>query len=126
MSIVVPSEDCPISEQLLFQIYDASKHRQPIPQLDLSGETKSMLALFCYRRGHLETAGLAIAATCEEPDLLVAGGALGAALFARSRNYHPPLAASCPSLKIAISTMPSVTTDEAEDSAVESEVEVVA
>ena len=31
MSMVIPGEDCPISEQLLFQIYDASKHRQPIP-----------------------------------------------------------------------------------------------
>jgi hypothetical protein len=112
MSIVIPGEDCPISEQLLFQIYDASKHRQPIPQLDLSGETRSMLALFCYRRGHLETAGLAIAATCEEPDLLLAGGALGAALFARSRNYHPPPAPSRPSLKIALSSVPSIAVDD--------------
>jgi hypothetical protein len=124
MSIAIAGDDCPISEQLLFQIYDASKHRQPIPQLDLSGETKSMLALFCYRRSHLETAGLAIAATCEEPDLLFAGGALGAALFARSRNYHPPPAASRPSLKIAISTRPSFTADD-EDLAAEGEVAAV-
>jgi hypothetical protein len=110
---------------LLFQIYDASKHRQPIPQLDLSGETKSMLALFCYRRGHLETAGLAIAATCEEPDLLLAGGALGAALFARSRNYHPPPAPSGTSLNIAISTTPAIAADEVENSAVEGELEAV-
>ena len=115
MSIAIPGEDCPISEQLLFQIYDASKHRQPIPQLDLSGETKSMLALFCYRRGHLESAGLAIAATCEEPDLVLAGGVLGAALFARSRNYHPPPVASRPSLKIAISSTPSITADDLDD-----------
>jgi hypothetical protein len=120
MSIAISGEDCPISEQLLFQIYDASKHRQPIPPLDLSGETKSILALFCYRRSHLETAGLAIAATCEEPDLLLAGGALGAALFARSRNYHLPPASSRPSLKIAISTTPA---DEVEDWAVEGKVE---
>jgi len=112
MSIVIPGEDCPISEQLLFQIYDASKHRQPIPQLDLSGETRSMLALFCYRRSHLENAGLAIAATCEEPDLLFAGGALGAALFARSRNYHPPPGPSRPSLKIALSSVPSIAVDD--------------
>jgi hypothetical protein len=125
MSIAIAGEDCPISEQLLFQIYDASKHRQPIPQLDLSGETKSMLALFCYRRSHLENAGLAIAATCEEPDLLFAGGALGAALFARSRNYHPPAAPSGPSLKIAISTTPSITADEVEDLAAEGEVAAV-
>ena len=125
MSMAIAGESCPISEQLLFQIYDASKHRQPIPQLDLSGETKSMLALFCYRRGHLETAGLAIASTCEEPDLLLAGGALGAALFARSRNYHPPPTPSRPSLQIAISTTPSITTDEAEDSAAENEVDAV-
>ena len=80
-----------------------------------------MLALFCYRRSHLEIAGLAIAATCEEPDLLLAGGALGAALFARSRNYHPPPAPSHPSLKIAISIAPSIAADEVEDLAVEAE-----
>ena len=121
MSMVIPGEDCPISEQLLFQIYDANKHRQPIPTLDVSAETRSMLALFCYRRSHLEIAGLAIAATCEEPDLLLAGGALGAALFARSRNYHPPPAPSHPSLKIAISIAPSIAADEVEDLAVEAE-----
>ena len=121
MSMAIAGESCPISEQLLFQIYDASKRHQPIPTLDVSAETRSMLALFCYRRSHLETAGLAIAATCEEPDLLVAGGALGAALFARSRNYHPPPPPSRPSLKIAISMAPS-TADEVEDESAEGEV----
>jgi hypothetical protein len=118
MSTTIANDDCPIPEQLLFQIYDASKRRQPIPTLDVSVETRSMLALFCYRRGHLETAGLAIAATCEEPDLLSAGGALGAALFARSRNYHPPPPRAGPSLNIAVS---SITAEDLDDSAVEVE-----
>ena len=100
-----------------FQIFDASKRGQPIPQLDLSAEVKSMLAVFCYRRSHLERAGLAIAATCEEPDLLSAGGALGGALFAKSRNYHPPPPPSGPSLKIAISASPSIAADDADDPA---------
>jgi hypothetical protein len=103
MSLAVSDDGCPIPERMLFQIYDASKRGHPIPQFDLPAETKSMLALFCYRRSHLESAGLAIAATCEEPDLLSAGGALGAVLFARSRKYHPPPAPSGLSLRIAIS-----------------------
>jgi hypothetical protein len=86
MSVAIVDDSCPISERLLFQIYDASKHKQPMPQLDLSGETKSMLALFCYRRSHLESAGLAIAATCDEEDLVEAGGLLGLTLFLKSRD----------------------------------------
>ena len=125
MLVSIGDDGCPIPEQVLLQIYDASKQGQPIPQLDLSAETRSMLALFCYRRKHLESAGLAIAATCEEPDLLTAGGALGRVLFARSRNYHPPRPRSGPSLKIAILASPSIAADDVEDSAAEGEVEAV-
>jgi hypothetical protein len=49
-----------------------------------------MLALFCYRRSHLHTLGLAIAASCHEDDLVRLGGRLGAALFARSREAPQP------------------------------------
>jgi hypothetical protein len=44
-----------------------------------------MLALYCYRRAHLQSIGLAIAATCEEADLAWLGAA-GTVLFSRSRE----------------------------------------
>jgi hypothetical protein len=89
MPLLSGDEACPISEQLLFQIYQASKRKQPILLSEMSPEVRSMVAVFCYRRSHLEEAGLAIAAMCDEPDHFLAAGNLGAALFARSREYRP-------------------------------------
>jgi hypothetical protein len=45
-----------------------------------------LLALFCYRRSHLASIGLAIAATCEKDELSWWGGNAGAVLFERSRE----------------------------------------
>jgi hypothetical protein len=49
-----------------------------------------MLALFCYHRSHLHSLGLAIAASCDEDDLVRLGGRVGATLFARSREAPQP------------------------------------
>ena len=45
--------------------------------------------MYCYRRAHLASIGLAIAATCEEDDLTAFGGNAGAVLFERSREAPP-------------------------------------
>jgi hypothetical protein len=45
-----------------------------------------MLALFCYRRSHLHSLALAIAASCSERDLVQLGGRVGATLYALSRE----------------------------------------
>jgi len=53
-------------------------------------ERRSSVALFCYRRSHLESAALAVAATCDEEDLVDIGGPLGRTLFLKSRNVPTP------------------------------------
>jgi hypothetical protein len=45
-----------------------------------------MLALFCYRRSHLHSLALAIAASCSERDLIQLGGRVGSTLYALSRE----------------------------------------
>src|SRR5262245_50369083 len=86
--MIVTSHDeiCPISEQLLFSLYDAVKRGLPVPVSDVPSERRSSVALFCYRRSHLERAALAVAATCDEDDLVDAGGPLGRTLFLKSRD----------------------------------------
>ena len=42
--------------------------------------------MYCYRRAHLASIGLAIAAICEKDELISSGGNTGAALFERSRE----------------------------------------
>src|SRR4051794_11886704 len=85
-SHVLGDEICPVREELLGELYSASKLDMPIVVTALAPDTRASLALFCYRRSHLRTMGLAIAAACDEDDLVRSGGMVGANLFARSRE----------------------------------------
>ena len=79
-------EDCPISESLLGDLYRASPERlHPLVE-SVPGQVRAMLAVYCFRRAHLGTLGLAIASTCERNELIRSGGQLGAVLFAQSRD----------------------------------------
>ena len=67
-----------------------------------------MLALFCYRRNHLHSLALSIAASCSERDLIQLGGRVGSTLYALSRE---PSARPAPSAygnrkPITLSTKP--------------------
>ena len=82
-----PEEEvCPISDELLGDLYRTDKHGLPGLVATVAPDVRAMLALFCYRRSHLHTMGLAIAATCDEDDLERSGGRVGTVLFARSRE----------------------------------------
>jgi hypothetical protein len=74
MIVTSYDEICPINEKLLFSLYDAAKRGLPVPVSDVPPERRSSVALFCYRRSHLEKAALAVAAICDEEDLVEAGG----------------------------------------------------
>jgi hypothetical protein len=77
---------CPVREELLGELYRASE--SGLPQLvdSVSSDVRAMLALFCYRRSHLHSLALSIAASCDERDLIQFGGRVGSTLFALSRN----------------------------------------
>lgn len=87
---VLGSDDvCPVPESIFGQLFRA--HEQGLPQLveTIPAATRAMLAMFCYRRAHLHALSLAIASTCDELDLIEAGGRPGAALYELSRNPEP-------------------------------------
>lgn len=79
-------DPCPVSDEMLGELYRASKDGLPALIATVSPEIRAALASYCYRRGHLQGVGLAIASTCDERDLVRWGGTAGAALFARSRE----------------------------------------
>ena len=82
----VEDEPCPVTDQMLGEIYRASAHGLNELIATVPSPARALLAVFCYRRAHLASIGLAIAATCEEDDLTSLGGNAGAMLFERSRK----------------------------------------
>jgi hypothetical protein len=79
-------ETCPVSDQALGELYRSSPHGIAELLATISPSARAMLALYCYRRAHLTSIGLAIAASCDEDDLTRSGGKAGAMLFLKSRE----------------------------------------
>jgi hypothetical protein len=80
------NDSCPVRDELLGEMYRASEHGLPRLVESVSSDVRAMLALFCYRRSHLHPLALAIAASCEERDLIHFGGRVGSTLYALSRQ----------------------------------------
>jgi hypothetical protein len=80
---------CPIRDELLGELCRANDLFVPGFVHSLAPEIRASLALFCYRRSHLHSMGLAIAASCDKDSLVRAGGSVGAFIFACSRDVAP-------------------------------------
>ena len=83
---LLEDEPCPVSDELLGALYRANAHGLNELVATVSPKARAMLAVYCYRRAHLSSIGLAIAATCEQDDLTSFGGNAGEVLFDRSRE----------------------------------------
>jgi hypothetical protein len=83
-------EVCPVRDELLGELYSASKLGLPALVASVPPRVRAMLALFCYHRSHLHSMGLAIAASCDEDDLVRFGGRVGSTLFTRSQQASQP------------------------------------
>jgi hypothetical protein len=83
---LLEDEVCPVPDEMLGAMYRASAHGLNELIDTISPTTRALLAMYCYRRAHLASIGLAIAATCDKDDLNWLGGNVGAVLFERSRE----------------------------------------
>ena len=102
------SDFCPVRDELLGEMYRANESGLPRLVETVAPDVRAMLALFCYRRSHLHSLAIAIAASCNERDLIESGGRVGSTLYALSREG---LAKASPSLSsgrkpITLSTKP--------------------
>src|SRR3979411_2422743 len=77
---------CPVREDLLGEMYRANENGHPRLVESVSSDVRAMLALFCYRRSHLHSLALTIAASCSERELIELGGRVGSTLYALSRE----------------------------------------
>ena len=80
---------CPVRDELLGELCRANDVFVPGFVYTLAPDIRALLALFCYRRSHLHSIGLAIAASCDKDSLVWAGGSVGAFVFACSREASP-------------------------------------
>jgi hypothetical protein len=102
------SDFCPVRDELLGEMYRASASGLPRLVESVAPEVRARLALFCYRRSHLHSLAVAIAASCTERELVGAGDRVGSTLYALSREGP---AKAAPSLSggrkpITLSTKP--------------------
>src|SRR6202046_5887914 len=77
---------CPVRDELLGEMYRANENGLPKLVESVSPDVRAMLALFCYRRSHLYSLALAIAASCSEQELVQVGGRVGSTLYGLSRE----------------------------------------
>jgi len=84
---MLPQEEaCPVPDSLLGDLYRASPEGLHSLVESVPPRVRAMLAIYCYRRGHMTSLGLSIAATCEKADMIEAGGQFGAVIFEQSRQ----------------------------------------
>ncbi len=84
--VLLEDEPCPVPDETLGEMYRASANGLREIIATVTPAARALLAVYCYRRAHLASIGLAIAATCEKDELTWYGGNTGAALFERSRE----------------------------------------
>jgi hypothetical protein len=77
---------CPVRDELLGEMYRANGNGLSRLVESVASDVRAMLALFCYRRSHLHSLALSIAATCSEHELTQLGGRVGTTLYALSRE----------------------------------------
>ena len=114
---------CPVRDELLGEMYRASENGLPQLVESVSSDVRAMLALFCYRRSHLHSLALSIAASCSERDLIQLGGRVGSTLYALSRETPATRATPSSSSRkpITLSTKPLSTFSPIEDEVDEEE-----
>jgi hypothetical protein len=83
---LLEDEPCPVPDEMLGKMYRSSSHGLNELIATVPPTARALLAIYCYRRAHLASIGLTIAATCEKDDLASSGGNVGAVLFERSRE----------------------------------------
>jgi hypothetical protein len=100
------SDRCPVREELLGEMYRANEHGLARLVESVSSDVRAELALFCYRRSHLHSLALAVAASCSEGELVQLGGRVGSSLYAQSRESAQPQPSLAGRKSITLSTMP--------------------
>jgi hypothetical protein len=86
--VLLAEELCSTPEELLRRLSLSPPQRVAEFVETIPAETRSSLALYCYRRPSLRSLGLAIAETCSEDDLWWSGGNIGMELASKAKEWR--------------------------------------
>lgn len=80
-----PDPECPVSLELLGQVYRADDYDLPELLASIPAPTRARLAAYLYGKSHMHQLGLRVARACEREDLVGAVGEIGAVIHGQSR-----------------------------------------
>lgn len=79
-------ESCPVSDDLLKRLLDATLNAVTDVGSQLSEQQRAALAVFCYRRAHFRRLGLTLAAQCSQHALVTEAGHAGELIFRQATS----------------------------------------
>ena len=80
-----PDPECPVSLELLGQVYRADDYDLPELLQSIPALTRARLAAYLYGKSHMHQLGLRVARACERDDLVRAAGEIGSVIHGQSR-----------------------------------------
>ena len=101
----VPQEEpCPVADDVLGKMYRASPDGLRELVATVPPMARAMLAVYCSRRAHLNSIGLAIASASALEDLQQTAGRYGGELYRQSRQADPVAREKSARRKVTLST----------------------
>lgn len=77
--------DCPVSLDLLGQVYRADEYDLPEILAGIAPLTRARLAAYLYGKSHMHQLGLKVARACERDDLVRAAGEIGSVIHGQAQ-----------------------------------------
>ncbi|CTQ52639.1 hypothetical protein LP7551_01158 [Roseibium album] len=81
-------ENCPVSDDLLKRLLDATLNAVTDVSGQLSEEQRAALAVYCYRRSHLRRLGLSLASLCTRQNLVMEAGHAGELIHLQANSTN--------------------------------------
>ncbi|NEU13739.1 hypothetical protein G3T14_16595 [Methylobacterium sp. BTF04] len=102
-----PDPACPVSLDVLGQVYRADEDDLPEILAAMPATTRAKLAVYLYGKSHMHQLGLRVARACERDDLVRVAGEIGSVVHGQSqmkppRPAVPTPAAPAPAKKISL------------------------
>ncbi|AWN43704.1 hypothetical protein U8607_11565 [Methylobacterium durans] len=94
-----PDPNCPVSLDLLGEVYRADEYDLPEILARIPPLTRAKLAAYLYGKSHMHQLGLTVARACERDDLVRAAGEIGAVIHGQAHLKPARPAPSEPSAR---------------------------